>query len=462
MERGCPGIGWIIDAALGSRLDPPPGLERLDEAREAYLEEARRRRVYGYCTGLGALHSRSGCGPGYERRVLEEHAVGAGPHAHPYIVRAFMATRILQLTAGQAPVRSSAALRILEALNHRITPLVPLYGSVGASGDLAPSAHAFLCIYYGVGEALYGGERVTCAEALEASGLGVLELEPGEALALINNTAWSTGAAALGVEAARRALSLWLDAARASLEAAGCNPEHYDPGVLSTRRHRGVAEAAERLRGCPRPTGRLQDPYSLRCTPMIGGAALELIEYARGVVEREACAPTENPTVAHGRVWHWCGFHAIYPGLAADAAALSVSHLVGASERRIAQLLRGEVTGLPDFLAGEGSPVGAMITQYTAASMAAEARRESCPATVHSIPTSGLQEDYVSMAPMAAYKLVRLAGLLAMTAAIEESLARAAASWSGNVDPRVIVEEARRRVSGDPLLEWATSGRLAL
>jgi len=454
----------IVGAALGHSLDlSDVDFHVLDEARSIYLREASGRRVYGYCTGLGDLQGRGGCPD--ELTVLREHAAGVGPAAHPVIVRGFLYVRLLQLAAGGAPVRGLVAERLADALYSDVVPVVPLYGSVGASGDLAPSAHAFLCLYYGEGEAFYRGERMPCSEALARAGLGRLGLERGEALALMNNTAWSTALASLGVAAGERAIRFWLThAAPASMKEAGCVAEHYEPRLLA-RRHPGAARVAEALaRAECRAVERLQDPYSLRCAPMVVGAALDVLGWARGVLEREACSPTENPTVHCGRVVHWCGFHAIYPAVAADAAAVALAHVAGLVDRRVAQLLRGEITGLPDYLAVEGSSVGAMLAQYTTAALAARSRWLASPASPHSIPTSGLQEDYVSMAPLAGLRLLELAGHVAVGAAIELAVAEAAslARAGGRPEAGRLVERALEAASMDPLLALVTSGTLTV
>ena len=463
----CPGVEGIVSAALGAPVALDDSLlGRLEESRRTYLAEAGKRRVYGYCTGLGDLAGRRvECGPGWEHSVLVEHAVATGPLAPPIVARAFLAARLFQLSRGQAPVRPVVAERIAEALNRGVVPAVPLHGSVGASGDLAPSAHAFLCLFYGEGRAYHhGGELVSCSDALEAAGLEPLELEAGEALALINNTAWSTALASLGVYALERLWAASLESAKHVLEACGCRGEHYDPGLLSARGHPGVVEAAGGLRAsCGERPG--QDPYSLRCTPIIAGAVIEALRFARGILDREACAPTENPTVYSGRVWHWCGFHAIYPSIAADTAALAAAHLAGLVERRIAQAMRGDLTGLPDYLAGPGSSVGAMIIQYSAAQRAALARWASSPAGVHSIPTSGLQEDVVSMAPNAGLRLLALADTLAWLVAMERAVGRAVEAARGgdySWRPGELVHEEYEALLREAGLGWLSGLRLAL
>jgi len=453
---GCPRdvLGFLVDAALGALVElEPEVLRRLEEARRAYLEEARRRKVYGYCTGLGEMYTHEGhCGPEWEHRVLVEHATQTGRPAPPLVVRGFLAARLLQLSRGTAPIRPAVARRIEEALNKGVVPVVPLYGSVGASGDLAPSAHAFLCLYYGEGEAWWRGERVPCSRALEEAGLEPLPLEPGEALALINNTAWSTGIAGLAHWLLERVVEESLRAAKESLEIAECNPEHYQRVIARLRRTGGVERVLEELSSVKCRGGRLQDPYSLRCTPLIYGAALEALQHPRSLLESEACSSTENPAVCMGRVVHWCGFHSIQVSLAADYARIVASHVANSIERRIAQLMRSEITGLPPFLASKDSSVGAMMAHYTAASIAGMIRQHAAPAGVHSVPTSGMQEDVIPQSPNAAILLARSTLLLLRMVALERGVARYASMLDSGVPVGRVVEEEYRGLVSEPRL----------
>ncbi len=452
--RSCPGIPGVLRVAGGARVSLDHSvLGRLDEARRVYLDEAGRRRVYGYCTGLGArLDEEGACGPAGELAVLRAHAAGAGAPAPAGWVRAFLFVRLLQLSRGSAPVRGVVAERLAEALNAGVTPRVPLWGSVGASGDLAPSAHAMLCVVAGEGVTLDGRP---CRRALEEAGLEPLSLETGEALALINNTAWSTAVAMLGVARIRRALGASLEVASWTARAAGAPEEHFSPEALAAKGHKGVLEAAEALAypgPAPRAPRKLQAPYSVRCVPQVYGAALEALEWASRLLEEEACGAPENPTVAGGSVYHTCNFHASYTALAADTAAIAAATIASMIERRVDRLMDSKTTGLPDFLAGPGSSVGLMILQYTAASLAAEARAEAQPRSIHLIPTSLSQEDHPSMAPAAAYRLHKLADILEILVAIEATVASKALEAQGEEPPLALqaptpsqmIEQARR------------------
>ncbi len=465
----CPTLSEILDVVDGKRTISV-GSETLhltDKVRRRYEELVERgERVYGYCTGLGQLYTRSPdrCGPVWEKHVLEEHAMGVGEYAAPDIVRAFLTVRLVQLSRARAPVRGIVIERLVDALNNDITPLVHLHGSVGASGDLAPSAEAFLCLYYGEGTAYSNGGVSNCRDALKEHGLEPLELEGGEALALINNTAWSTGILLLSIRSLRELWLAALDSFTQSARVTDCNQQHYHPNALRSSGHEGVRRVGslvEALAG--KCSGRrLQDPYSLRCTPQVMGAVHDILEFAERIVLEEACSSTENPVVVDDGLYHWCGFHSVYVGIAADMLRLSIAHLANLIERRIAQLLRSEITGLPDFLARDEDSVGAMILQYTSASLASRIRWLASPVSVHSIPTSGLQEDVVPQSPEAGYSLAESLVHLARLISLEKALAGyASTGMEGGVKElrsRIdeYVEEVARRAS----LEWAIYSRL--
>jgi len=463
----CIGLDDIVMAGFG-RVSVAPSREALEAAsaaRGVYMEEASRRRVYGYCTGLGALQGASrSCTPEYEDVILDEHAAGVGPEAPRWLVRAFLAVWLAQASSGGHPLRPGILEHTAKALKADVTPVAPLYGSVGASGDLAPSAHVFRCILRGKGEAYLGGERLDCREALRKAGMEPLDLEVGEALAIINNTAWSTTLAAVASWVARRLISTSLRVASYTLESIPFNEEEFGLGA-EAKRHPGQAEVSKRLRGL-RPASkpaRLQDPYSIRCIPQVYGAALEAVEWASELVEREACSPTTNPVVAGGRVWHTCNFHTAYVGLSAEVTSLALVSLINITYFRIERLLDSRINGASDFLAGEGSSVGAMIAQYTAASIAAEARASSFPRLAEWLPTSLGHEDSNPMSPSSALKALRLARSLSWLIAIEAVIASIIRRARGLEDPLGInantrelagsIERARNSILERDLLE---------
>ncbi|MCE4609299.1 MAG: aromatic amino acid ammonia-lyase [Desulfurococcales archaeon] len=407
-------------------------LARFEESRRTYLEEANKRRVYGYCTGLGELYSKSsGCPSNWEEIVLEEHAAGVGPYiASRELVRAFYATRLVQLSKGPAPVRSVVVQRIAEALERDIIPVVHISGSVGASGDLAPSAEAFRCIFYGKGEALVDNKRIPCSKILKDLGLPRLDLEPGEALALINNTAFSTSYCMLALHSLERIYELLLDTITSAVSLISVNPEHFYPEVLSLKHCEDGKGIAEKLYNVSKQHRDylLQAPYSIRCVPQILGTVKNLMDYSGALLNRELCGATENPIVVNDRVYHACNFHSIRAGTACDIAALAGAHMANLIDRFTAQIMRKELNRIADFLSGENSSVGLMILQYTTASLASKIRSLATPFSIQNSVTSGLQEDIVPMSPNSAKRLEEivesLAGMLAVLGVVVDFLER--------------------------------------
>ena len=404
-------------------LEAPAGLwERLEEARRSYLEEAAKRRIYGYCTGLGALQgvSHRDC-KGLEEAVLEEHSVQTGPVAPPGVVRLFLAVRFLQLQRAPAPVRPEVAKRILEAVSRPDgdLPAVGLHGSVGASGDLSPSAQAFRCIVLGRGRLHGGGD---CRSVYSP-----IELEPGEALALINNTAWSTSLCLAAVHVARRSLSVAGHLLARAAAAVGAPREHYEDALVEAKNcPYGLGPAREAWSLAPDRPAPPQAPYSIRCVPQVLGPIARSVEYAWALASEEALASTENPLVRGGRAIHGCNFHAEKIASACDTLQGALGALAGLLERAGAQLLEG-YNGRPRFLAAPGSSVGAMIIHYSMAALSARARLLAGRAWHLYTPTSGLQEDLVSMAPEAALAaheqlraLARMLGLLRLLVELAE------------------------------------------
>jgi Histidine ammonia-lyase len=440
----------LCSVALGDGVEVcESSLSSLSRARSTYEARAREGGVYGYQSGLGALAGvTQGSWPGRERQVLVEHDVTVGPEAPRELVRAAMAVRASQLAQGAAPVRPLVLGRLVTALNKDVIPVVGLHGSVGASGDLAPLARVVRCIFYGEGEAIVKGRRTSCSEALAELG-GPVKLEAGEALALINSDAWSVGLTGLGICMAQRLLLTSLEVAKRTLLVTGCNPQHFSDAVAQAKG--GMTADIIRSLGpspCPR-SPRVQDPYSIRCIPQVYGSAAEFLEAARRAVEREASRPSENPFVWGDAVYHACNFHAAPASIAADLVKESLAVVGNSIERRTAHLLSSATTGLPEFLTAKSSVVGGMIYQYTAAALAARLRSLASPSAVNSLPTSGLQEDVVSMAPNAALDLLAAVATFLRLTAVENALAKAAASVSsggGLPDPREALRESLAEV----------------
>ncbi|HET9102675.1 MAG TPA: histidine ammonia-lyase [Solirubrobacteraceae bacterium] len=372
--------------------------------------------VYGISTGFGALVSNT-VAPELQRHLqvnlLRSHAAGTGADLDPEYVRAAMAVRANGLLLGHSGVRPVVVQRIAALLNSPYTPCVPRTGSLGASGDLAPSAHAFL-VLLGEGEADGPEGRVSGAQALAALALEPLELESKEGLALINGTHFMSGIGALLAVRVARLLDTADLVTAATLEALrGARPA-FDPRVHRLRPTAGQARSAARihaaLEGSERIAGpgstRLQDAYSLRCAAQVHGAAREVHRFFSELVHADLNAVTDNPLVFDDppEVISAGNFHGQGLSVAFDALRLGLADLGQISERRTFRLLSPTLNGrLPDFLTTDaGTSSGYMVAQYTAAALVAELRALAHPVSVDSIPTSDNQEDHVSMGMTAA------------------------------------------------------------
>jgi histidine ammonia-lyase len=337
-------------------------------------------------------------------------------------------------------VRPAVIELLLDCLDRGVVPVVPERGSVGASGDLAPLAHV-ACALIGEGEALYAGERLPARDALRRAGLAPLVLEMKEGLALLNGTHLMTGMGALLVEEGERLARLADVAGAMSLEALLGSHVAFDARIHALRPHPGQVRSAANLRALTaqsaiiashRDCTRVQDAYSLRCMPQVHGAAREALGFARGILEREINSVTDNPLLvwdgggdAPGAALSGGNFHGQPVALALDTLAVGLTQLAGIAERRIDRLVNPLTSeGLPPFLAAHGGlDSGYMIAQYVAAALVSECKGLAHPASVDSIPTSGLMEDYNSMGAGAALKARQVLGHARQVLAIELLLA---------------------------------------
>ncbi len=375
--------------------------------------------IYGVTTGFGKLsevripHEKIG---ELQINLLRSHACGVGEPLPEPEVRASILLRANSLAMGYSGVRTVVVETLLQLLNRRVHPVVPSRGSVGASGDLAPSAHMAL-VMIGEGEAVLHGEHLTGAEALNSAGIAPLNLEAKEGLSLLNGTQFI---AAVGGLAIARALVLADTADLAgtlSTEVLLGTPAASDKRIQDVRPHPGQQRVAEAIRtlladseivASHRDCGRVQDAYSLRCIPQVHGAAHDALEHIREILTREFNSATDNPLVfaEDGIVLSGGNFHGAPLAHALDYAAIVLTDLAGISERRLERLVNPDLSGLPAFLAPEpGLTSGYMMLQVTAAALVSECKLLAHPASVDSIPTSGNKEDHVSMGLTAALKL---------------------------------------------------------
>jgi histidine ammonia-lyase len=423
--------------------------------------------VYGVSTGFGLLAS-TRIEPGrrseLQHALIRSHAAGMGSAVETEVVRAMMFLRVRSLCMGLSGNRPEIAGGLADLLNSGITPVVPEFGSVGASGDLAPLAHMSL-VLLGEGQAeLPDGRVVPGAEALKEAGLRPLRLEVKEGLSLINGTDGMLGMLVLALADLMVLLPTADLAAALSTEGLLGTDRPFAAELHTIRPHPGQVQSAANLRsllsGSPilashRDSPHLvQDAYSTRCAPQVHGAARDTVTFARQVAERELQSAVDNPVVLpDGRLESTGNFHGEPLAFAADFLAIAAAEVGAISERRLDRILDpARSAGLPPFLASEaGVNSGLMIAQYTAASIVAENRRLAQPASVDSIPTSGMQEDHVSMGWGAARKLRQVLTNLARVLAVELLAAARAIELRAPLQPSPVdaaVAELVRELGG--------------
>jgi histidine ammonia-lyase len=384
--------------------------------------------IYGVNTGFGKLaHVR--IKPDQARtlqlNLIRSHASGVGDPLPVDAVRAMMLLRANVLLRGTSGVRAVVPELIVGMLNAQVHPRVPSQGSVGASGDLAPLAHLALAM---IGEGEGEGQD---GRALRARQLEPITLEAKEGLAFVNGTQAQTGLAALLVH---DAWVLWRTAhaaAAMSLEAVRGTPVPFDPRIHEARPHAYQQQSAALLRALLADSEireshrendpRVQDAYSLRCTPQILGAVGEGLAFAERLVTTELNAATDNPLVIDGEILSGGNFHGQPIALALDVIGIGLATLAGLAERRLERIVNPDLSsGLPAFLARDpGLESGFMTPQIAAAALVAECRVLATPASVQSVPTEGNQEDVVPMGMTAAWKAERILANAARIVAIE-------------------------------------------
>jgi histidine ammonia-lyase len=414
--------GATVSAPSGDRSGAAPRVT-LDPAARARMLKSRSvveaalregRAIYGVTTGFGDLKDRhipTDLVRTLQLNLVRSHAAGVGPPAPRDVVRAMLLLRAASLSLGASGCRPDLVEALIVLLERDVTPVIPIEGSVGASGDLAPLAHLAL-VLVGEGEAWLGGKRMPAALALRGAGLHPITLEAKEGLALVNGTQLSTALAALACFDARRVWEASVAAAALSTEVLLGSFRPARPEVQALRPYGGAIEAARRLMAFSEGSalveshadcGRIQDPYSMRCVPQVMGAAWDAIEYVERQLEVEFNSVNDNPLVFadEGEVVSAGLFHAEPVGMAADLLKIAVAEIASIGERRLALLLDGN-SGLPRALAASpGVESGYMMAQYTAAALVSENKVLAHPATVDSIPTGAGVEDHVSMAPIA-------------------------------------------------------------
>ena len=412
---------FIDDLVAVARFSAPAAVSDKTEAKVAKTGEMiaqwvrDKRIIYGITTGFGALCNVTISQENtlaLQENILMSHAAGVGNPLPPDVVRAVMAVRVHDLSMGYSGCRMDTIRYLLCFLNENVVPVIPEKGSVGASGDLAPTAHLGL-VLMGKGEAFYKGRKMPGSAVLEKIGKNPLVLQAGEGLALINGTQVMTAMGSLVVSDAVR-LSKAADIACAmSLEVLMGSQSEFDPLIHQVRPHPGQMVTARNIlrltkqseiiashAGC----ARVQDAYTLRCSPQIHGASKDAVSHAKKVLDIEINSTTTNPLVFPeiNDIRLGGNFHGQPVAMAADYLSIGLAELGSVSERRIERLVNPQLSELPAFLVKEGGlNSGYMLGQYTAAALVSENKVLAHPACVDSIPTSANKEDHVSMGTIA-------------------------------------------------------------
>ena len=392
--------------------------------------------TYGVSTGFGALATRHippEMRTQLQRSLIRSHAASTGPEVEREVVRATMLLRLSTLATGRTGVRPEIAQTIAALLTHGVTPVIGEYGSLGCSGDLAPLAHCAL-VLMGEGDVRdQRGDLRPAAEVLAEIGVAPIELAAKEGLALINGTDGMLGMLVLAITDLNSLLRTADVVAAMSVEALLGTDRVFAADLQALRPHPGQANSAANLRRILADSGvvashrgpdcnRVQDAYSLRCSPQVHGAARDTVEHASVVAGRELRAVIDNPVVLpDGRVESNGNFHGAPVGYVLDFLAIAAADVASISERRTDRFLdKARNGGLPPFLADDpGVDSGHMIAQYAQAAIVSELKRLAAPASVDSIPSSAMQEDHVSMGWSAARKLRRSVDGLTRVLAVE-------------------------------------------
>lgn len=395
--------------------------------------------IYGVNTGFGNL-SHITINPEdvdkLQLNLIRSHASGVGSPMHPGIVRTILFLKLLTFSKGYSGVSINLVKKIIQFFNKDLLPVIPEKGSVGASGDLAPLGHMALALI-GEGEVFFRGDRVKTQIALKEARVKPLSLKPKEGISLINGTQVST---AIGIKTLLDGQRLLISADIAgalSVENSFSSRKVFQKKIHDLKQHSGQRVSARNIykllsnseivrshNNC----GKVQDPYSFRCIPHVHGASRDIFINAANIINNEINSVSDNPLILDEKNIVSSGhFHAEHVAMALDSLALSFSELGAISERRIHYFMKGIEGKIPPFVSNNpGLDSGYMIAHVTATSLASENKTLSHPASVDSISTSGGQEDLVSMAPWAGYKLINIQKNLNRILSIELIVAGAA------------------------------------
>jgi histidine ammonia-lyase len=432
---GLDALEAIWREGLAARL-VPEALAAIDAAAEIVAGAAAGgAAVYGVNTGFGKLASvrvPPEDTARLQRNLILSHCCGVGEALDEATTRLMMVLKLLSVGRGASGVRRETVGLIEACLARGVVPVIPVQGSVGASGDLAPLAHMAATLI-GEGEAVVGGVRMASGEALRRAGLAPVVLGPKEGLGLINGTQFSTACALAGLFDAVRNLESAVAASCLSTDAIMGSTAPLEPALHALRGHQGQIDVARAMRAVMEGSAireshregdaRVQDPYCIRCQPQVTGAALDLLRFAGRTLEIEANAVSDNPLVLveDGRIVSGGNFHAEPVAFAADMIALAIAEVGAIAQRRVALMVDPTLSfDLPPFLTPQpGLNSGLMIAEVTTAALMSENKHLATPCSTDSTPTSANQEDHVSMAAHGARRLKRMNENLSVIVGVE-------------------------------------------
>ena len=395
-------------------------IEKINRCRDTVERLVRDKKVvYGLTTGFASFKNvaiNEDQTEELQKNLIESHAVGVGKPFDEEIVRAAIVVRINSLIKGCSGIRAKVLNTLIEMLNKQVYPYVPEQGSVGSSGDLAPLSHTML-VLMGKGRAFYEGKVIDGQEAMRIANIQPITLKSKEGLALNNGTAFMTGIGALALFDSINLIKTSDISLALTMEAIEGIISPYEERIHLARPHQGQIDCASNIRRMcngskaiktQKESERIQDSYSIRCSPQVHGAVRGTIDYVKKVIEIEMNSITDNPLIFEDEALSGGNFHGEPIAIAMDCLGIAISEIASISERRISKMVDPSTSnGLPIFLIKKekgGLNSGFMMPQYTAAALVSENKVLAHPASVDSIPTSAGQEDHVSMGTIASRK----------------------------------------------------------
>ena len=408
-------------------------------------------KFYGINTGFGDLHNvkiKNDHLSILQKNLIKSHACGAGEKIDSKIVKIMILLKIISLTKGYSGIKTQTIERLLFFFNNKIFPVVYKYGSLGASGDLAPLSHLSLPLI-GLGEVEFNGEICNTEIILSKFKLNSLTLGAKEGLALINGTQYMLASL---IDSTINSINIcnYFDLiASISLDAFQCSLSPFDPLISKIRPHEGQINVSKNilknLEGgeiTDLKKENVQDPYSFRCIPQVHGATQDTLKYCINIVSTEINSVTDNPLIFQddSKIISAGNFHGQPLAYAIDFLKISMSELGNISERRVFNLLSGK-RNLPPFLSDDpGLNSGLMILQYTSASLVSSNKQLSTPSSIDSITSSNGQEDHVSMGANGANQLRDIIDNLFQILAIETIVSAQAKEFNNHKSSKIIKE----------------------